>query len=113
MTNIAIRIPGIVGIAAISATVAPAGRYTLRRALKQFAFLDEQIGFKRLRQDAFVVPLLRVAGVSACESSKLVRDFVHSLNQQQFDSAILGATIGCFIVSDELRCPESASDQAI
>ena len=51
--------------------------------------------------------------VSACESSKLVRDFVHSLNQQQFDSAILRTTIGCFIVSDELRCPESASDQAI
>ena len=102
--------PGIVGIAAISATVAPAGQYALRRALEQLAFFDVQIAAKRLRQDAFVVPLLRMAGVSA---SNLVRDLVHSLNQQQFDSAILRATIGCFIVSDELRCPESASDQAI
>jgi hypothetical protein len=105
--------PGIVGIAAISATVAPAGQYALRRALEQLAFFDVQIAAKRLRQDAFVVPLLRMAGVSGHESSKLVRDLVHSLNQQQFDSAILRATIGCFIVSDELRCPESASDQAI
>ena len=37
MTNIAIRMPGIVGIAAISATVAPAGQYALRRALEPAA----------------------------------------------------------------------------
>ena len=82
----------------------------LRRALEQLAFFDVQIAAKRLRQDAFVVPLLRMAGVSACESSK---HFVHSLNQQQFDSAILRATIGCFISSNEMRCPESTSNQAI
>ena len=36
-----------------------------------------------------------------------------SLNQDEFDSAILRATIGCVISSDEMRCPESASNQAI
>jgi hypothetical protein len=38
---------------------------------------------------------------------------VHSLNQRQFDSAILRATIGCFISSNEMRCSESTSNQAI
>jgi hypothetical protein len=42
-----------------------------------------------------------------------VKKCPHSLNQDQFDSAILRATIGCFISSDEMRCPESASHQAI
>ena len=60
-----------------------------------------------------MVSLLRMTRLSASESSKLVRGLVHSLNQQQFDSAILRATIGCFIASDELRCPESGSNQAI
>ena len=54
-----------------------------------------------------------MTGVSVCESSTLVRDFVHSLKQQQFDSTVLRATIGRSIVGDELRRPESASDQAI
>ena len=38
---------------------------------------------------------------------------LHSLNQDQFDSAILRAAIGGVISSDEMRCPESASNQAI
>jgi hypothetical protein len=46
MTNIAIRMPGIVGIAAISATVAPAGQYALRRALEQLAFFDDKSPLK-------------------------------------------------------------------
>jgi hypothetical protein len=42
MTNIAIRMPAIVGVTAISATVAHASQYALRRALEQLAFFDVQ-----------------------------------------------------------------------
>jgi len=42
-----------------------------------------------------------------------VKGLVHSLNQRQFDSAILRATIGCFVSSNEMRCSECTSNQAI